>query len=456
MAQYALADACGVDSADLRRWERGLTMPPASALAAFASYFEVPEVALREAFRHQCRTVTAGEGYVTAQPSEPGITPRRREVPQGRLKVLDLFCGAGGFSYGLEMTGAFAVTAGIDLLPDRMKTFAANHDYAVSLAQDIRSATVERLCEHALQPDIVVGGPPCQGFSSIRPFRGLTEDDQRNNLFESFVVVVSKARPRWFVLENVVGLIQHKRKAAFQAILDGFSELGYRVEWRVLNAALFGVPQNRERVVVVGSRDGGPFCWPEPTHRTDYRTMAGRHAKLVMPSPLFEGTLPRAVTAMEAIGDLPPVMAGARATEYASPPQNAYQQMMREGAEKLTLHAATRHSAKMLEIIRHSGSNRNNLPDGLTTSGFSSSYSRLDPDTPSVTLTVNFVHPSSNKCIHPHQDRALTPREGARIQGFPDAFQFCGSRTKIVKQIGNAVPPLLGKAIGTALIKAMR
>lgn len=455
MAQYTLAEACGVDSSDLRRWERGLDLPPEAALGRFASFFQMPVEELRATVVQQCRTVKAGEGYVTAQPATAGVIPRRATPPDKRLKVLDLFCGAGGFSYGLEMTGAFAVTAGIDLLPDRVETFGANHCYATSISQDIRRTSVEQLCEHALGPDIVVGGPPCQGFSSIRPFRGLTEDDQRNNLFESFVVVVAQSRPKWFVLENVVGLLQHKRRGAFQAILDGFSELGYRTDWRVLNAAMYGLPQNRERVVIVGSRDGAEFRWPTPTHFSDYRTMAGRHAKRTRLNPLFAGSVPAAVTAMEAISDLPQVGAGAAAADYILPPQNSYQELMRHGCEKLTLHKATKHSAKMLEIIRHAGANRNELPAGMTTSGFSSSYSRLDPDIPSVTLTVNFVHPSSNKCIHPHQDRALTPREGARIQGFPDAFHFAGTRSKIVKQIGNAVPPLLGRAIGEALLRSM-
>jgi DNA (cytosine-5)-methyltransferase 1 len=302
---------------------------------------------------------------------------------------------------------------------------------------------------------VVVGGPPCQGFSSVRPFRGLTEDDQRNNLFESFVVVVAQTRPRWFVLENVVGLLQHKRQSAFQAILSGFEQLGYRTDWRVLNAAMFGLPQNRERVVVVGSREGMEFFWPSPSNYSDYRTMAGRHATVPTTGPMVPGPLPPALTIMDAISDLPPIEAGETASEYLTPPQNSFQELMRAGSESLTLHRATDHSAKMLEIIRHAGANRNELPDGLTTSGFSSSYSRLDPATPSATLTVNFVHPSSNKCIHPYQHRALTPREGARIQGFPDTFRFCGTRSKIVKQIGNAVPPLLGRSIGEALVRSL-
>jgi DNA (cytosine-5)-methyltransferase 1 len=115
------------------------------------------------------------------------------------------------------------------------------------------------------------------------------------------------------------------------------------------------------------------------------------------------------------------------------------------------MHSSTIHTPKMLEIIRHSGKNISSIPPHLITSGFSSSYSRLDGDEPSVTITVNFVHPASNRCIHPEQDRALTPREGARLQSFDDIFDFAGNRTEIVKQIGNAVPPLLGKAIAESI-----
>lgn len=447
LPQHRVAAECGLTASDLRRWERGLERPADDALARVAAFFGVPRADL---WTEASGNTVTGEGYVTAQPTAVGVTPRREPPAADRLKVLDLFCGAGGFSYGLEMTGRFAVTAGIDLLPDRVATFAANHVHANALAFDIRAISPARLAEEGLQPDIVVGGPPCQGFSSVRPFRGLTENDERNNLFESFVVTVATLRPTWFVLENVVGLIQHKRQSAFHAIVEGFRDIGYRVDWRVLNAAMFGLPQNRERVVIVGSRDNKPFCWPEPTHHTPYRSMAGLAAlRVAPPAP----GLPPAVTAWEAISDLPAVEAGETASQYDLPPQNAYQELMREGARALTLHGATRHSARMMDIIRHSGPNRAGVA-GLTTSGFSSSYSRLDPDAPSVTLTVNFVHPSSNKCIHPHQDRALTPREGARIQGFPDTFVFPGARTKVVKQIGNAVPPLLGRAIGRALLNS--
>ncbi|MBL0127003.1 MAG: DNA cytosine methyltransferase [Flavobacteriales bacterium] len=149
---------------------------------------------------------------------------------------------------------------------------------------------------------------------------------------------------------------------------------------------------------------------------------------------------------MDALSDLPPINAGGTASHYLLRPQNDYQRYLRDGNPQLTLHDASVHSTKMLAIIRQSGYNIESVRH-LVSSGFSSSYSRLEPDRPSVTLTVNFVCPSSNKCIHPVQNRALTPREGARLQGFPDSFDFAGSKTQIVKQIGNAVPPILSRVV---------
>ena len=291
-----------------------------------------------------------------------------------------------------------------------------------------------------------MGGPPCQGFSWIRPFRTLTEGDPRNSLAEHYVLVLHRLQPAWFVFENVVGILTHERGARLDSVLEGLTGAGYQVDWRVLNAALYGVPQHRERVVIVGSRDGVPFHWPAPTHRVDYKGMAGNRAQVIRTDALFSARLPSAVTLMEAIGDLPAVSAGKSRDDYAGAPQNDYQRAMRQGSDRrVTMHTATSHSARMLEIIRHAGANINALPAGMVKSGFSSCYSRLAPDRPSTTLTVNFVHPASNRCIHPFQDRALTPREGARIQSFPDRFEFEGSSAQVVKQIGNAVPPLVGR-----------
>ena len=196
------------------------------------------------------------------------------------------------------------------------------------------------------------------------------------------------------------------------------------------------------------------FRWSEPTHRNDFRSMAGTNSQTVRTEPLLDNPLPNAVTLMEAIGDLPAIEAGQSADYFSAPPQNDFQRWARGNATNVTMHDATKHSEHMLEIIRYAGPNISSIPSHLVSSGFSSSYSRLDAEKPSTTLTVNFVHPASNRCIHPLQHRALTPREGARIQSFPDSFVFCGTRAQIVKQIGNAVPPLLAKSVGEAIVAA--
>lgn len=452
VAQRDLARAVGATLPELKRWERGLALPESHVLTKLAALLGVNSEHLIDAQRLFVETATPGEGYTTAIPEQFGLTARQITPPSGRFRVLDLFCGSGGFSYGFEQTGKFTVTAGIDLLPDRIATFRANHKAAATIVGDMREFPVARLGDAALGPDVVIGGPPCQGFSSIRPFRIPTEGDPRNTLFEHFALVVSQLRPRWFVLENVVGLLSHGSGTVLPAIIEAFRTAGYETDWRVVNAAQFGLPQNRERLIVVGNRDGRRFEWPTPTHMPEHRSMAGARAKRLYSDPLFYQHMVPAVTVMEAIHDLPRIAAGESADTYRTDVEpTAYERLMRNGTDRVTLHEATAHSEKMLEIIRHAGANRWALPEGMTTSGYSSCYSRLSPNEPSVTLTVNFVHPASNKCIHPYQDRALTPREGARLQGFRDDFVFEGTRSQIVKQIGNAVPPLLGQTIAEAL-----
>jgi len=378
------------------------------------------------------------------------------------LNVIDLFCGTGGFSKGLENAGGFNVVYGIDLLPLSVSTFRLNHEHALGIAGDIRSvrrsdvATQLRLDRGGV--DVIVGGPPCQGFSSIRPHRGSNFDDPRNNLFEEFAAYVGFWRPSVFVFENVVGLATHKQGSDLAAIIEAFARLGYETDWRVLNAAHFGVPQKRERLVLIGAEAGIPIMWPKPTHRGKFKTIGvkdrQRHLSPSEPDLLNQESpeLPDALSVMDAIGDLPKIASGEAATTYTDPPSNDYQRDRRADADELSLHGSTRHTAKMLEIISYAGSNISSIPPHLITSGFSSCYSRLAPDEPSPTITVNFVHPASNKCIHPYLDRALTPREGARIQSFDDTFRFAGdNRSVIAKQIGNAVPPLLGKALGAAI-----
>ena len=381
-----------------------------------------------------------------------------------RLTVIDLFCGTGGFSKGFENTGRFEVLFGIDLLPQSIETFKLNHATARAVAGDVRRFPAESVgADLGLAPgdiDVIIGGPPCQGFSSIRPHRGTNDDDPRNSLFENFAHYVDHFRPRVFVLENVVGLATHKEGSTVEAMQEAFETVGYETDWRILNAAHYGVPQKRERLVMIGVETGAPLDFPAPTHGGEAvgRTIGFRDRQrmhgVTHQGSLFDGEAPRppkllpVVTVMDAIDDLPIIGSGEKATEYDREPRTQYQRDRRANARSLELHSSTRHTEKMMEIIRHSGPNIHCIPPHLITSGFSSCYSRLAGDEPSVTITVNFVHPASNRCIHPTLDRALTPREGARLQSYDDDFQFAGGRAQIVKQIGNAVPPLLGQAIG--------
>jgi DNA (cytosine-5)-methyltransferase 1 len=452
--QADLARLAEVSETDLRKWERGLALPEPTAARRLADVLQMDVTGLLEAQITHARTATPGEGYTTSEAGSGTIYHRRTDPPNGSRRVLDVFCGSGGLSYGFEQTGDFVTTFGIDLLADRVETFMGNHAHATGLAGDVRETSLQDVHRMAGELDVVVGGPPCQGFSSIRPFRNLTEGDPRNSLGEHYVLALHQLQPNWFVFENVVGILTHEEGTRLYALLEGLRGAGYSVDWRVVNAAMFGVPQNRERVVIVGNRLGIEFLWPQPTHRLDHKSMAGSRPEVIRTLPIFSVGLDDAVTLMDAIDDLPPVAAGEQVFDYDKPPRTKYQELMRSGARKLSLHRATNHSQKMLEIIRHAGANISALPKGMVSSGFSSCYSRLDPDKPSTTLTVNFVHPASNRCIHPFQHRALTPREGARIQSFPDRFEFSGTSAQIVKQIGNAVPPLLGQRIAESIVES--
>lgn len=451
LGQNELATRAGVSLKELRLWEKGLSVPDEALLCSIANILEVTSDEIREA--HMASNISPGEGYTTATPAESFINAPTKKLRHGVPTIIDLFSGTGGFSHGFEMTNQFQVALGLDLLPDRVNTFRSNHPSAWAVCGDIRTCSAPHLMEQLPHPEGVIGGPPCQGFSSLRPFRALTENDIRNNLFLSFANFIDKTRPKWFVMENVVGLLTHKKGETLRSIVSVFESIGFAVSWRILNAACFGLPQRRERLIVVGSLKKMKFRWPEPSHYVDCRSMAGKRHEYDSQLALFGSSLVPAISVMDAIHDLPSLQAGESSDKYRDNLiLTDYEKEMRLGATRLTLHQATMHSPHMLEIIRHAGSNRSALPAGMTSSGFSSCYSRLEADIPSVTLTVNFVHPSSNKCIHPYQDRALTPREGARLQGFPDKYEFWGNRAQVVKQIGNAVPPLLGRIIAESIL----
>jgi DNA (cytosine-5)-methyltransferase 1 len=370
-----------------------------------------------------------------------------------QLKVIDLFCGTGALSKGFENStlGNFKTIFGTDILPSALETFKLNHLPAFSFCGDIRklrrSEIADVLNVKEGEIDVILGGPPCQGFSSIRPFRSRKEDDPRNSLFEEFASFVNFFRPKVVLIENVVGLATHNKGNAIEAMEDCFYKIGYDCEWKIVNSANFGIPQRRERLIFVGVLKGLRFIFPTPTHYSTGETIGykKREKMLTVDEPLFQPNLSMPVTVMDAISDLPELEAGEQIVSYNKPPLNDYQKERRKNSTYLTNHITTNHSPRMMEIISYSGSNINSIPKHLITSGFSSCYSRLDGDKPAVTITVNFIHPASNRCIHPFQNRALSLREGARLQSFDDTFNFVGNKTQIAKQIGNAVPPLLGK-----------
>jgi DNA (cytosine-5)-methyltransferase 1 len=374
------------------------------------------------------------------------------------FNVVDLFCGTGAISYGLRsFDRRFKVLGGIDFDAKACATASANHFGANFLSEPIETISPKTFAGHigGGRVDAIVGGPPCQGFSSLRPNRQSEISDPRNSLYRNFAEYVKYFEPTVFVMENVIGLVNDSDGRLLRQILARFSKLGYQLDWRVLNAANYGVPQKRERFVLFGvnkARVKRPTIeYPKPTHFFEGRVIGTRFKENYITNQT--SGVP-ATTAYEAISDLPPLTNGEEKSFYSSAPKNPYQKERRENApSSLSLHQAANHSSKMLKVMKHAGANKDALPFGMVSSGYSSCYSRLEKNEPATTITVKFTSPASSKCIHPTQDRAITPREAARLQGFDDSFTFCGSKTDIAYQIGNAVPPLLGKVLAPMLVE---
>lgn len=360
-----------------------------------------------------------------------------------RPTAIDLFCGAGGLSEGLRQAG-FSVLAGNDFDEAAGETYAATHSEARFLGGPIQSLSphdflrASGLAKGEL--DVLAGGPPCQAYSVYNHQRGM--HDERSSLFREHLRMVDGLRPRWVVMENVTGIFSAGGGSAVAAITEGFKALGYSVECRILRAEEYGVPQERRRVVFMGNRTGEPIVWPEATHGP--------------------GRLPF-VTVSDAIGDLPPIGNGEtyRSDNYLTEPASGYQEQLRRGSDRVLNHAAPRLAPVNLERMRHipQGGSWRDIPFDLLPAGMKKAkrsdhtkrYGRLRWDGLSSTiLTKCDVHWGAY--IHPEQDRSLSVREAARFQSFPDWFEFLGSPTDQYVQVGNAVPPLLGRAIGQTLL----
>ncbi|GAB6073603.1 DNA cytosine methyltransferase [Nautilia lithotrophica] len=347
------------------------------------------------------------------------------------MNVVDLFCGAGGFSFGFELAG-LKVKYGIDVWEPALRSFKENHDYSEVLMEDIFEFKGKRLNEIFSQIDVILGGPPCQAFSTVGK-RAL--DDKRALLVKEYARIIKEVKPQVFVFENVKGFPSFAKGILLREILDLFDSLGYELTFGVLNAKDYGVPQNRERFIIIGALD----------------------KKIEFPEPLnFEWSF------RDATSDLPEIHAGEKAERYLTEPQNDLQRYYRrKSPEVLTEHEAKNHSNKLLEMMKFIPEGKSahevflNMPEELRpTSGYKNTYKRIKWDEPAPTITRNYCVPSSSNCIHPQYNRALTLREAARIQSFPDDFVFYGSDTDKRIQVGNAVPPLLGKAIAEQILKS--
>ena len=333
--------------------------------------------------------------------------------------VLDLFSGCGGLSYGFEKAG-FDIVAGVDNWKDALVTFEYNHAGAKGLLVDLSDFTPQDIEKQiGKKIDVVIGGPPCQGFS-ISGKRN--PDDPRNKLYRGFVKTVAYFKPKAFVLENVPNLVSMEKGKIKDSIIAEFEELGYTVRYKVLLASNYGVPQNRRRVVFVGLK-GKEFAFPEPT-------------------------VEKCVTSKEALSDLPEETIP-DGEPYNSSPKSEYQRLMRNGSKGIFNHEATAHTEQTKKIISlvPDGGNYKNLPTELqNTRKVNIAWTRINSKKPSMTIDTGHNHH-----FHYEYNRVPTARESARLQSFPDSFVFCGGKTSQLKQIGNAVPPLLAENIAKAL-----
>jgi len=363
------------------------------------------------------------------------------------LTAIDLFCGAGGLSEGFRQAG-FHVLAGQDFDDQAGATFAATHPEAKFIGGPIQDVTAQQLLKAAGKKggeiDVIVGGPPCQGYSVYNHQRGVS--DPRAGLFREYLRIVKGIQPRWLVMENVTGITSIAGGGVVREIFEGMKSLGYRVEMKVLRAEEYGVPQERRRVFFIATRTDAPILFPEPTHGP--------------------GLLPF-VTVWDAISDLPKLENGDKAgpRAYAKKPQNGYQALLRGACTTVQNHSASRLSRINEERMRHipPGGSWRNIPFDLLPAGMKQAkrsdhtkrYGRpKKTDLACTILTKCDVHWGAY--IHPVQDRSLTVREAARLQSFPDVFAFQGSSTEQYVQVGNAVPPLLGRRVAENLLLADR
>ena len=384
-----------------------------------------------------------------------------------KYSMIDLFAGAGGLSEGLEEAGFHGIFAS-EIVPQYADTYRRNHPSTTVMTQDIRKLDAEdirkQLGMKKGQLTLIAGGPPCQGFSINAPIRSTL--DQRNHLFKEYLRFVDAFQPRAILIENVPGLVSFEDGDTLHAILNALGELGYGADVRILGAAYYGVPQMRWRTVILGLRgkELPRNAFPEPVcHapiRPNFTATFDGHSLLKIPAADIPGNF---VSVKDAIGDLPPVRAGERGDEcreYICAPQCDFQRAVRRGSSGIYNHEAPHLSPINLQRLKYikPGGNWTDIPHDLLPRGMklarksdhTKRYGRLSPDGLASTILTK-CDPHWGAYFHYGQDRSLTVREAARCQSFPDHYIFYGSQQEQFAQVGNAVPPMLAKAVGVAL-----
>ena len=348
------------------------------------------------------------------------------------MNVIDLFAGVGGLSLGFIQNG-FTVTKAVEFDAQIAQTFKNNHPNVKMIVDDIKNIDNSDNFSES-EADIILGGCPCQGFSTAGArIRNGFIDDPRNYLFKHYVNIVKMVKPKLFIMENVKGMMTMQNGIIFDEILNIFSDKSlmdgtkYHVYHRVLKGGEVGIPQKRERLFIIGVR----------VNAVDFETVFQETiTRIKKKNQHFFDT----VTVQEAIGNMPsPTKTG----EIKNPaPITTYQKYLATKNHKLLNHLKTAHSPRAIERMQkiNNGENFTALDEKIN-SVHSGAYGRLCWQELAPTITTRFDTPAGGRFIHPEEDRTLTPREAARIQSFPDDFVFYGNKTSICKQIGNAVPP---------------
>lgn len=345
-----------------------------------------------------------------------------------KLKVVDLFAGVGGLSQGFISKG-FEIEFAVESNKEIAISYKLNHPKTTVYDEDISNLDFIELNLKHPDIDVIIGGPPCQGFS--QKGKRLSINDDRNFLFKKFIEAVKIFKPKYFVLENVANIMTTANGYFREEIINGFEELGYKVNSKTLNASDYGVPQNRRRAFFIGKLNGDLIEFPPPFQKK--------------------------TTIKEAIYDLPFLQSGEGKEffNYEKQPLSEYQKKLRINSKGIYNHLATKHSNLAIERLEMipKGKGKEVLPmEHRTKSIYSGTWSRLLEDGIAATITTRFDTPSSGLFTHPILNRCLTVREAARIQSFSDTFIFHGSKTVQMKQVGNAVPPLLASEIATIIL----